>query len=300
VASREPDAPVISTFSELASVANELTRQRVYLDDGRSLDALTDGCRIVLAGVVGLLDEPWVPATLSRRRSRRPLVAGSATLSVLLAAGISVGIVFSSTGGTAQPCASLTGSANQSFTSVAFSADGKYLLAGNASGRVYLRDLATGQIVYAPQDPGSKGIRAVAFNPLGRFAAADANGHIYLYGQSLVATFASPGVTSIAFSADGDYLVAGTASGGVYLRDLATGQIVNSLQDPGSKGVRAVAFNPDGQFAAADANGHIYLYGQSLVATFTSPDVTSIAFDSHRQYLAAGSSNGQLLHCPSQ
>jgi WD40 repeat protein len=100
---------------------------------------------------------------------------------------------------------------------VAFSKDGLYLVAGDASGRVYLRNLATRQIVYAPRDPASQGIRAVAFNPDGQFAAADANGHVYLYGHRLLATFRIVGVTSVAFSEDGRYLAASESNGQLLL-----------------------------------------------------------------------------------
>ncbi len=106
------------------------------------------------------------------------------------------------------------------------------------------------------------------------------------------------GVTSLAFSADGDYLVGGGSNGHIYLWDVATQQIAAQFQDPASQGIRAVAFNPDGQFAALDANGHIYQYGHSLAATFPAPGVTSLAFSAHGDHLADVNPSGQTSLCP--
>jgi WD domain, G-beta repeat len=105
------------------------------------------------------------------------------------------------------------------------------------------------------------------------------------------------GVTSLAFSTDGDYLVGGGSNGHIYLWDVGTQQIAAQFQDPATQGIRAVAFNPDGQFAALDANGHIYQYGHSLAATFTAPGVTSLAFSARGDHLADVNPNSQASLC---
>src|SRR5579864_7431602 len=199
----------------------------------------------------------------------------------------------SSPDGQPQACSDFAGTA-PGVTSLAFSKDGAYLVGGDSNGRIYLWDVATQQTAAQFQDPATQGIRAVAFNPDGQFAALDANGHIYTYGHSLAATFTAPGVTSLAFSKDGAYLVGGDSNGRIYLWDVATQQTAAQFQDPATQGIRAVAFNPDGQFAALDANGHIYTYGHSLAATFTAPGVTSLAFSKDGAYLVGGDSNGRI------
>jgi WD40 repeat protein len=101
----------------------------------------------------------------------------------------------------------------------------------------------------------------------------------------------------VAFSKDGDYLVGGNSSGHIYLWDVATQQITAQFQDPATQGIRAMAFDPNGQFAALDANGHIYLYGHSIAATFPAPGAMSLAFSKDGDYLADANPNSQASLC---
>jgi polysaccharide biosynthesis protein PslG len=74
-----------------------------------------------------------------------------------------------------------------------------------------------------------------------------------------------------------------------------------TLPVPGSRGVRSVAFSPDGKYlAAGDANGHVYVWQLSplhLVSTMTDPaskGVTSVAFNPSGSLIAAGDANGHV------
>ena len=49
--------------------------------------------------------------------------------------------------------------------SVAFSPDGKLLVAGDNNGHTYLWDVATGKLIVALPDPGTKGVTSVACSP---------------------------------------------------------------------------------------------------------------------------------------
>jgi hypothetical protein len=215
VASRESEAPILVTFGELANNARELAT--THGAGGKAFSTLSNGCRKVLEGVRVVLDEPWTADIEKPRKPRGPRVIGATAIGALLVASVIVGVHFSGAKVRKQLGGEFAQLSSERLTSIAFSADSHYLLAGDASGHIYLRDLATRQIVASPVDPASKGIRAVAFNPDGQYAVADANGHIYLYGHTIVATFKDPGVTSIAFSADSHYLAAGNASGRVEL-----------------------------------------------------------------------------------
>ena len=116
-------------------------------------------------------------------------------------------------------------------SALAFSGDGRVLAAGNESGSAELWNLAagTGSLINPPVAAAGKSIWAFSFGGSGLLAMADANGHAYLYrlaGGGLTASIAgsltdpdsgSDGIGSLAFSADGRYLVTGDTNGNAYL-----------------------------------------------------------------------------------
>lgn len=59
VAERLPDAPILDSFAAIAHEAHQWANYRVYLDGGKTFDALTNGCRQVLELVDGVLRETW-------------------------------------------------------------------------------------------------------------------------------------------------------------------------------------------------------------------------------------------------
>jgi WD40 repeat protein len=74
-----------------------------------------------------------------------------------------------------------------------------------------------------------------------------------------------------------------------------------TLPVPGGRGVRSVAFSPDGKYlAAGDENGSVYVWQVSplsLVSTMTDPaskGVTSVAFNPGGSVIAAGDANGHV------
>jgi WD40 repeat protein len=70
----------------------------------------------------------------------------------------------------------------------------------------------------------------------------------------------SRGVNGVAFGPDGGLLAAADGNGCVYLWDVASGELVAALANPGSLGVNDVACSVDGLVAAADCNGSVYLW----------------------------------------
>ena len=74
-----------------------------------------------------------------------------------------------------------------------------------------------------------------------------------------------------------------------------------TLTVPASRGVRSVAFSPDGKFiAAGDGNGHIYVWQEStrrLASSLADPrskGVSSVTFNATSSLIAAGDANGHV------
>jgi serine/threonine protein kinase len=148
-----------------------------------------------------------------------------------------------------------------------------------------------------PNNPGSGGSQPTA--------AATAS------GPSPTATLKDPGhsngassgsitgVSSVAFSPNGQMLAAGDIDDSIYIWNVATGQLAFTLTDPGnsSSSVYAVAFSPNGQMlAAGDGTDITYVWNlttRRVVATLNDNGgsdavVQAVAFSPNGQMLAAG------------
>jgi WD40 repeat protein len=220
----------------------------------------------------------------------------------------------------------------QGVTSLAFSPDGKTLAANNLYDNAELWDVAAGKLItiLPHQGPGTyAGVNpAVAFSPDGQTVAVGGvidsdpseqdSSNTYLYrtdaaaGQQPVtltntvttqSSGLSPSVRSLAFSPNGEILAVGEGDGTTYLWDVATHQIVFTLNDPGSDGVFGVAFSPDGKtLAVGDSNSSTYLWDAAtgrLAATLTDPDgggVSAVTFSPDGKMVAtAGNDNRTYL-----
>jgi WD40 repeat protein len=158
---------------------------------------------------------------------------------------------------------------------------------------------------FAFHDPASGGIRALAFCGNGSFlAAADANGHVYLWSMithRTAWTLRDPrgrAVNAVAYRPRTSTLATGDAAGSVYLWRPGRGR-PRRLADKASKGIRALAFSPNGALLAiADGNGHTYVWTMRtirLVAVLSDPaskGVTSVAFAADGKTIATGDANG--------
>jgi WD40 repeat protein/transcriptional regulator with XRE-family HTH domain len=181
--------------------------------------------------------------------------------------------------------AALTGPGNTVY-SVAFSPDGTLLAAGSADGSVWLWPMAGA--VHAAMGHGAMG-----------------------HGAQLPAP-GKPEVNSVAFSADGGVLAAGTSAGTVVLwRVPRSGPAVlyphMPLTGPGEV-VSGVAFSPDGRtLAAASHDRKVWLWtvrdadkkGAAAVPAGTLDGSTSwdntVAFSPDGTYVAAGTSAASVL-----
>jgi len=217
--------------------------------------------------------------------------------------------------GRAATLALVTAAAIVAISGIAFAAAGGHSHAASFSRHAASRRLCGGRYKlpkpiarqFTFHDSRSKGIRGLAFCGNGSFlAAADGNGRVYVWSMAthkLVETMRDPhskGVSALAYRphAATTTLAAADADGSVYLwRPGRAGP--RRLADRGSRGIRALAFSPDGALlAVADGNGHAYIWSMRtyrVVAVLHDPGskgVTAVAFRSDGKKVATGDANG--------
>jgi WD40 repeat protein len=128
--------------------------------------------------------------------------------------------------------------------SVAFSPDGKQILAG-VYNEVHLCDVANGQEIRSFQVDRAA-VSSVAFSPDGKQILAGVDSEVHLWdvasGQEIRSVQGQYGsVYSVAFSPDGKQILSG-----MKLWDAANGQEIRSFQGHSDR-VSSVAFSPDGK-----------------------------------------------------
>src|SRR5262249_6986634 len=154
-------------------------------------------------------------------------------------------------GGHSCPSAGSSSAHRAAFTCVAFSPDGRTVLA--ASDRTRLWDLATGQVLRTLTAPGSEGyaedILFVAFSPDGRTIVSAGNVSSPILwdvasGQYIKELGSSSGsVRSVAFSPDGRMVLAGTMYGTVALWDVGSGRTIRTLRSSPAVGPKLPTVN---------------------------------------------------------
>jgi WD40 repeat protein/serine/threonine protein kinase/two-component SAPR family response regulator len=201
---------------------------------------------------------------------------------------------------------------------LALSPDGQLLLSASDDRKVVLWDMASGQPRFTYTHP-TDAITAVAFSPDGvRFAAgigttryvADfdttsaRDTRILLWdtatGNEVGQLVGHTGpVTTVAFSADGRYLLSGGFDSAVYLWEVSSGQLVRRF-DGHAGGVMSVAFSPDGHHGASGAqDGTVIVWdlgsGDAL-RQFTGHEgvVHHVAFTPDSQALWSAAEDGRI------
>ena len=157
---------------------------------------------------------------------------------------------------------------------VAFTPDGKYVLSGSADKTMKLWDIAGGTLENKPWEIKCK------------------------YGK-LIRTFSghSENVNSVAFSADGTYILSGSADGTLKLWDVASGKELRTFTFPGHGDQLVLAvFSPDGKYILVGSGNDIDIKlldisNGKVVKTFTGHSliIRSIAFSPDGKYILSGS-----------
>lgn len=186
------------------------------------------------------------------------------------------------------PVASLTGHSSP-VSSVAFSADGRFMASADWSGMVRLWRAANNVEIYAFRSDSNR-VDSVAFSPDGTMLAAGGQDSLVrrwdLTTGGALESLSGPNgaVNSVAFSPDGTRIAAASDDGVVYVWDVTSGQLAGLLAGHTSY-VTSVAFSPDGaMIAAGGEDDTIRLWGlpsgaEVAVLRGHTSTVTSVAFN---------------------
>lgn len=198
---------------------------------------------------------------------------------------------------------------------LAFSLDDRLLLsAGNEKDqKLFVLDTSTGKIVMKQPLPPRKRITAAAFAPSDgqgyTFALATLDGEIYIYGLNPFHGMASPNkvtsgslrrsFTSLVFSADGQWLFAGSTSGDVVTVNVA--RLTMQMAHPAcSAGVGAMCLTSAGRLLVGGGDGALTLLTNDHmwrdIRPFSSVPgpVTSLSSTSDGSALIVGTNNGGI------
>ncbi len=192
---------------------------------------------------------------------------------------------------------------------IAFSPDGRKVIAGLANGQLHLLDLITGKAISKPFEGHADAILSVAFSPDGQtIVSGSDDGTLRLWdlrGNSLGKPFEgnTGNVYSVAFSPDGQFIVSGSGyefdpldnkDKAIRLWNLQGNQIAEPFEGHTSK-ISSVAFSPDGQSIASGSNDKTIrlwdLQGSQIGKPFEghTGNVYSVAFSPDGQSIVSGS-----------
>jgi WD40 repeat protein/class 3 adenylate cyclase len=190
-------------------------------------------------------------------------------------------------------------------SAVAFSPDGKYILAGTGdtpSGRAVLLDARTGQEIRDFTGTGGS-ITALAYSHDGKYVLTGASDGTVLIWEvatgkwiRLLGGHRKP-ISSVALSSDGKYALTGSQDGTARVWDTTTGKEIYQI-DSQADSVQSTAFSPDGLYGLlGDSNGTAKLVDiqtGEVVRQFlghTSP-VNSVAFSPDGNQILTGGYDG--------
>ena len=150
---------------------------------------------------------------------------------------------------------------------------------------------------------GKGTLRDIAFSPEGQYLAVASGIGVWIYevatSRALMLIPTASSVRSVSFSSDGATLAAGARDGTVKLWDVATGEIIATLEGHTS-GVNSVSFSLDGAILASGAwDGTVKLWDVAtgeIIATLEGHAdwVNSVSFSLDGAILASGSWDGTV------
>ncbi|KEP46756.1 vegetative incompatibility protein HET-E-1 [Rhizoctonia solani 123E] len=200
----------------------------------------------------------------------------------------------------------------QEFWPAAFLFDGKRVVCGSNSGKIYMQDGHEPFFSFAGHNDQ---VHSIAFSPNGQlFASGSVDGSLMIWdastGEGLFDTLTghSGDVNSIAFSPDSALVASGSSDETVRLWSSLTGAPIAHPFEGHTHGVRSVAFSPSGsQLVSGSEDRTVRVWdvasGQSIAAFDGHTDlVLSVAFSPDGTQIASGSADAtiRLWNAPMQ
>ena len=150
--------------------------------------------------------------------------------------------------------------------SVAFSADGIWLVSGGGNGEIKVWEGDTGRWTATLPGHGRAAVNALAFSPDGELiVSASADKTLKLWNRrtgGLERTFVGheDSVRAVSFSPDGEFIASGGTDKSIRIWNTLTGAEVGNLRDP-SSGIATLAYRPDGkQLVSGNSSGMLQVW----------------------------------------
>lgn len=193
---------------------------------------------------------------------------------------------------------------------VAFSPDGRRLVAAGADRALSLRDAASLEPVGVPLRGHAATVMAVAYSPDGRrIASADADGQIRLWDAGsgapvgpLMQVGDGQLVRAIAFTPDGRWLLSGDNGGMLRWWDAADGRALRSVKAH-KEWVNGLAVSRDGRLVATASQDHSWRLFEAATGTPVGAAVKRLddplncaAFSADGTELISGGDDGMIRH----
>ncbi|KAH9476959.1 Vegetative incompatibility protein HET-E-1 [Psilocybe cubensis] len=201
----------------------------------------------------------------------------------------------------------LTGCVN----SMAFSPDGRYIVASLSDWTIRIFDATTGTMKGKPLT-GPKGrfaTRSVAFSHDGKWVASGSyDGDVHLWNASTYEMEKGPltghtkVVLSVAFSSDGQWVVSGSYDSKIIVWNVLTGKVERGPYTGHAKGVLSVDISPDGKYIVSGSQDkEIRIWNLSTGELEHGPfvghtdAVNSVAFSPDGQKIVSGSNDRTVI-----